>query len=313
MPFGGGVGDEGWQDADERWRGITFPGDRGYHERLVPTDATLTRCDPLKFARWLIRRIRPLVPALVVLAAACVWASGNDLASLDYWLDSTGPLGPLGFIVSGVVMMSLFLPKTAVSVTAGVLFGTWVGGLLLIVTAVLAALLNFAIGRRFLRESLNRRLVRRPNRWLVAARDAAEDAGFGFHLLARMTPLPTTIVSYSMGAFGARWRPFLAAAFVGALPQWLWVHSGSATTRAVSSGAGWAQWTGAVISLAAAVGITVALPRFAIRALNPDPAAASPSGHGSSGHGSSGHGSSGHGSSGHGRGGGDAVVGSPPG
>lgn len=308
MPFGGGVGNEGWQDADERWRGITFPCDRGYHERLVPTDATLTRCDPLKFARWLIRRIRPLVPALVVLAAACVWASGNDLASLDYWLDSTGPLGPLGFIVSGVVMMSLFLPKTAVSVTAGVLFGTWVGGLLLIVTAVLAALLNFAIGRRFLRESLNRRLLRRPNRWLVAARDAAEDAGFGFHLLARMTPLPTTIVSYSMGAFGARWRPFLAAAFVGALPQWLWVHSGSATTRAVSSGAGWAQWTGAVISLAAAVGITVALPRFAIRALNPDPAAASPSGHGSSGHGSSGHGRGGGGPSG-----GDAVVGSPPG
>ncbi len=166
-------------------------------------------------------------------------------------------------------MMSLFLPKTVVSVTAGVLFGTWLGGLLLIVTAVSAALLNYAIGRWFLRDSLNKRLLRHPNRWIVAARTTAEDAGFGFHLLARMTPLPTTVISYSMGAFGARWRPFLAAAFVGAVPQWLWVHSGSATTRAVSTDAGLAQWVGAALSLSAAVGITLALPRIVIRALNP--------------------------------------------
>ena len=225
-------------------------------------------------ARGPLRRVRPLLPALIVLAGACVLASGFDLHSLGLWLDSTGPFGPLGFILSGVLMMSLFLPKTVVSVTAGVLFGTWVGGLLLIVTAVLAAILNYAIGRWFLRDSLNDRLLRRPNRWLGAVRDTAEDAGFGFHLLARMTPLPTTIVSYSMGAFGARWRPFLTAAFIGALPQWLWVHSGSAATRAVSSDAGVGQWIGVVISLSAAIGITLTLPRIAIRALQTsDPSA----------------------------------------
>lgn len=205
----------------------------------------------------------------MVLAAMTLWASGVDLATVTSWLDSTGPYGPLGFVLSSVLLMSLFLPKTAISVTAGVLFGTWLGGLLLLVIALAAAGLHYAIGRWFLRDSLNDRLRRRPNRWLMAVRDTAGEAGFGFHLLARMTPLPTTIVSYSMGAFNARWQPFLLAAFVGTFPQWLWVHSGSATTRAVADDGGVGQWAGAFVSLTAAIGLTLAMPRIASRALRP--------------------------------------------
>ena len=210
-------------------------------------------------------RRRLIVPAALIVIGAVVMAWGLDLQSRSVWIARSGTLAPLLFVISSVIMMTLFLPKTAVSLTAGALFGTLLGSVLLAIVAVIAALLNYGMGRWWLQASVARRVMANQAGWLAALRATAGDAGLGLHLLVRLCPIPTTVISYSMGAAGARLKPFLSAAFLAVAPQTLWVHSGAAATSAASSDGNLARWLGAVISLGVACMMSVVVPREALR------------------------------------------------
>ncbi len=194
---------------------------------------------------------------------------GFDTGDLQVWLDRAGPWAPIAFIFAGIASMSVLVPKTAVSITAGALFGTAIGSLLMLVIAVVAAALNYAIGRWWLFESIDERLrdASRNDRamWLRAVRDVAAQAGFQFHFLIRLAPVPTTLISYAMGASGSRIRPFLAAAAVAVIPQTLWVHGGTAATLVADQDRSVLRWTGIVVSVLAAAAISVIIPRMAVR------------------------------------------------
>lgn len=212
------------------------------------------------------RRLRRfLIPVTLVLLIALLMRANADTAVTQDWLATAGPAAPVGFIAAGVLLMSCFVPKTAMSVSAGMLFGTWMGGCLLTLIAVIAAALNFAIGRCWLRRSLDDHLSRRRDGLASELQQKSADAGFGVHLLLRLSPLPTTVVSYSMGASGARFRPFIAAALIGAAPQWLWVHSGAATASAGAAPDSTTRWVVAAMSMSAALVISLLVSRTARR------------------------------------------------
>lgn len=215
------------------------------------------------------RSCRFAAPALLILGGAALLWSGFDVGDLQDWLRRTGPWAPTAFIFAGVALMSALVPKTLVSIAAGALFGTPLGVGLMLIVAVGAAALNYAIGRWWLYESIDRRLNRASRQqrggWARALRDTAREAGFGFHFLIRMTPLPTTLISYAMGSAGSRIGPFLAAAAVAVVPQSLWVHSGSAGALLSEPDASALQWASVVVSIAAAIAISVFVPRVALQ------------------------------------------------
>ena len=216
--------------------------------------------------------LRFLVPALLVTCGAMLVFLGSDTRDLRSWLQDAGPWAPLAFIFLGIASMSILVPKTAVSVTAGALFGTIVGSLLMLVIAVAAAGLNYAIGRWWLHESIRRNLTDADaqNRmmWIRAVRDIARDAGFRFHFLVRMAPIPTTLISYAMGACGSKLRPFLLAAAVAVIPQSLWVHGGTAAILIDDPGASGLRWTSVIISVVAALAISILVPRMAMKRID---------------------------------------------
>lgn len=222
------------------------------------------------------RVMRVAVVPLVVLTVIVVVRLGFDVEAVEVWLKSTGPdrvgLGaPVLFVMAGVVLMSVLVPKTIVSITAGALFGTLPGTALMLVIAVSAAIVNYSIGRWWLYDSIERRIRGgnddRRTTLLGIIRSMAADGGFGFHFLVRLAPVPTMLISYSMGACGSRLRPFLMAAAVAVIPQALWVHSGTAASLIDAPSPSGLRWMGVAFSLAGAVAISVLLPRIAMKRL----------------------------------------------
>ena len=91
-------------------------------------------------------------------------------------------------------------------------------------------------------DKLHREQTSTQKTWLQVMHDLATDAGFAFHLMVRLTPLPTTLISYTMGANGSHLKPFIAAAAVAVAPQLFWVQSGSAAVMLAEGSTSIVHW-----------------------------------------------------------------------
>jgi uncharacterized membrane protein YdjX (TVP38/TMEM64 family) len=218
---------------------------------------------------------RRLLPMMLVIVGVCGLVSGVGVELAGDWLNVGRDAGPLAFVVLGTLAMCLFVPKTFVSIAAGSVFGLMVGGPTLAVTAVVSAWVNYHLGRWSLgHSSIDVEAEGTDASWREALRiirSGAREANLGTHLLVRLSPIPTTIISYTMGASRARQIPYLAAALLAAGPQLLWVHCGAVATETMStvaeagiSGAtdsSLTRWLGLVTSVIAAVLLSVLVPR----------------------------------------------------
>jgi uncharacterized membrane protein YdjX (TVP38/TMEM64 family) len=163
--------------------------------------------------------------ALVFLAGAVVLAAGiflagEDLAhhinAVETWIDSLGPTGPLAFVVLLVIATSVFIPESILSIAAGALFGLAQGLLVVLAGNVLAATLQYTLGRRLLRRRIQKALSRKPA--LVAIQGAVRQDELRLQSLLRLTPLNPATVSYMLGAAGVRFTTFMVAC-IGLLPH----------------------------------------------------------------------------------------------
>ncbi|EMI45198.1 TVP38/TMEM64 family protein [Rhodopirellula sp. SWK7] len=243
----------------------------------------------------LLLQRRRLIPIAILLSALAWLATGNSLTTARQLLESSHGAGPIGFVILGTGLMCFFVPKTFISLAAGGLFGMFDGAWILTTTALVSAMVNYHIGRWTLP---SRRADRGPEqrsdptswqapffehdapaeigqptspnqglqtqRLLMQIRKMAREGGFGFHLAVRLTPVPTTIISYTMGAASARQTPYACAAIMASIPQWLWVYCGAAATS--EDGFGIAKMVGVGCSVAAAIVLSVWVPRRIVNA-----------------------------------------------
>lgn len=213
-------------------------------------------------------RIRPvlLVVSTLVLVVVIVSVSGHELGdhiqSLEVWITQLGLLGMLAFVGLVVLGTTLFLPESLFGVAAGVLFG-FVGGTAVIVLAnILAAVLQYGLAHRLLREPIQRKL--QVGKMSAAIQRVANGGNFKLQLLLRLAPVNQTIISYSLGAAGIRFSHFLAAT-IAMLPSIIIEvylgHTGKHVALA-STGAGHSGWHHTALLLtglvAAIIGIGLA-------------------------------------------------------
>ena len=206
-----------------------------------------------------------LAPLLVAVFGIAIFWLGVTPAKAQAWIHQLG-LDPssfkarLFFFLIAVVFVSLVLPKTVLSITSGALFGTWVGGVMVALVSVSAAAINYALARWWLGNRVIERLEKdaEANPLIAAISDLARNAGYGFHTLVRLAPIPSMVINYSMGAFCARMKPFFTAVIIGVFPQLLWVHGGTiASSQSISP----FRWVSATVSILAAIMIAVIIPR----------------------------------------------------
>lgn len=167
-----------------------------------------------------VSRLRALAPAGLLIAAVGLgtWLllrAGWDLDRVRAEVAEAGAWGPTAFVAMFAVAALLPLPRPALSVLAGALFGLPLG----LLTAWAGALLGACLGH-----TLGRLLGRRAMEELGGARAAAYLRGHAFVsvLVLRLAPIvPFVAVNYAAGAAALPLRWFAAGTALGILPATL--------------------------------------------------------------------------------------------
>ena len=156
-----------------------------------------------------------VIAALAVLAVVLV-RSGVHPRAVAEWLAMVGQhwWAPLVFIALYTLFNSLLLPATILTLTAGVVWGWWIGGLWVLAASTIGSAVPYLIGRTgaaWVGDLLKRRAGR--------IHDALRHEGFMTLLLMRLIPVvPYNVLNYAAGLAGIGWRDYLVATFAGTIP-----------------------------------------------------------------------------------------------
>lgn len=128
---------------------------------------------------------------------------------------SFGVWGGLVFVVGYGIASLVPIPKSVVSIAAGLVWGLGLGALLVTVASMLGATLAFFIGR-VLGQDLLRRIL---GDHLRRADEALSDHGLKALILLRLIPvLPFTVINYSAGLTRVSRRDYALGTLIGTIP-----------------------------------------------------------------------------------------------
>ena len=172
-----------------------------------------------------LRRFGPLLLILILLIAA--FASGltrhlslHDLREHHSQLESIVRAHPLlclgAYVVAYIVVVALSLPAALImTLTGGLLFGPWIGGLAAAASCTLGASVLFLVCRTASGDLLKARAG--PTAAKIEAglrRDA-----FSYILILRLAPvMPFWLANLALGLIDIRFSTFVIASFLGIAP-----------------------------------------------------------------------------------------------
>lgn len=132
------------------------------------------------------------------------------------WLDRSGPAGPVLLALGVGIALLGPVPRTALSVLAGLVAGFWTGLAISLAGGMLGGVGAFALGRL-----LGRPAVAALGGPRLARADRFLDArGFAAVLTLRLFPAaPFTVTSYASGLSAVRPGAYLAATAIGLVPS----------------------------------------------------------------------------------------------
>ncbi len=144
---------------------------------------------------------RPLLLLTVIIAllvVARVLGLGEKLGALRDWIQALGAWGPLVFFVLYVAAAVAAIPGSALTVTGGVLFGSFWGVILTLHAATLGAALAFLVSRSLARQAVVRWLGQ--NRNFQRLDRLTAEHGAIIVALTRLVPIfPYNLLNYGFG------------------------------------------------------------------------------------------------------------------
>jgi uncharacterized membrane protein YdjX (TVP38/TMEM64 family) len=196
-----------------------------------------------------------------VVVAMRVLGLGERLAGLRGWIESFGPWGPLVFLLLYILAVVIALPGSVFAVTAGALFGSVVGVILMSVGSTVGAVLAFLIARYAARGTVERRLA--GNATFQRLDRLTEEHGAVIVAFTRLVPLfPFNLLNYGFGLTRVPLRTYAFWSWLCMIPgDILYVAGSDALFLGISGGR--IPW-----ALIAVVGVTMiglALATGAIR------------------------------------------------
>ncbi|MFT5432899.1 MAG: putative membrane protein YdjX (TVP38/TMEM64 family) [Myxococcota bacterium] len=187
-------------------------------------------------------------------------------------LDEFGGPGALLFVFIYAVLCNLFVPRSLITLVAGLGWGMGMGLLLAMAGSLVGAAMGYLIGRNLLRETADRLAAR--HRRLQALNHVALSSPIQLTILWHLSLiLPFALINYWMGAARIGLRPFFFGKVVGVLPSTTaYVYFGTLIPDAVAllAGAGPPQgsklWIG-VVAIIMTVGTLTWIARTARHSL----------------------------------------------
>lgn len=189
-----------------------------------------------------MHRIKRFLPLIVLLGLiALIFAMGwNKYLSLDTIRDHGQALRDFTaehYVLSLLILILVFAALTTsvvpgvvfVTITAGYLFGPWVGGVATAFAATLGALGIYWVGRSAMGESIRRKAATDTG-LLKKVCDGIDKNTFWYVLVARLVvSVPFHMINLAAGVMAVRLKPYVAATFIGLLPAhtiYCWIGSG---------------------------------------------------------------------------------------
>ena len=185
-----------------------------------------------------IKRFLPLI--LLAGVIALIFGMGwNRYLSLDTLRDHGQGFRDFtaeNYLVSLLILMALFAVLTAsvvpgvffVTITAGYLFGPWVGGVSTSIAATVGALIVYAVARSALGEALRRKAARDLGLMKTVC-DAIDRDTFWYVLATRLAVVvPFHMINVAAGVMAVRLTPYTVATVIGLLPAhiiYCWIGS----------------------------------------------------------------------------------------
>jgi uncharacterized membrane protein YdjX (TVP38/TMEM64 family) len=161
-------------------------------------------------ARWFV-----LAAVLVAVAALALTVGLPDPVTLRERARALGPWGPLVFLLVHALVTTTPFPRTTFTISAGLLFGPWVGVGVCLAASTVSAVLGFLLSRR-----LGGRAVARLGEGRVRAVERRlSRRGLVTVVSSRLVPaLPFALLNYSFGVTTVRMSPYLVGTAVGLVP-----------------------------------------------------------------------------------------------
>lgn len=163
----------------------------------------------------------PLKGVVVVLAVAVfigAWALLDvpPLATLREWSDATGPWFPAIFWLLYVLITQFPIPRTIMTISAGILFGTVQGILIALTATTVSAVISLVVVRFLLRDFVEARLT---HPMVHQINQRLEERGWLAVLSLRMiAAVPFSIMNYASALTRVRVLPFAVATLIGSAP-----------------------------------------------------------------------------------------------
>ena len=169
--------------------------------------------------RWRPYRRAALGVAIVAFAAIAVWVWRTGKVtptSIQAWLDSLGPWGPVVFLAAFLAGSLIGLPGMAFVVGARLAFGPWIGFALGYGGGLAAVLLPFLLVRVLRR---NRQTPWQPKqKWLARAFAQIETHPVRSVLTLRLMLWFNQPLSYALGLAPLPFRKYLQACAIALVP-----------------------------------------------------------------------------------------------
>lgn len=149
------------------------------------------------------------------------------LIQFSTFIEGYGPAGYALFVAVYAGLEVLAIPAIPLTMSAGLLFGSFTGTILVSISGTVAATVAFLIARYFARDRILK-LVEENKKFLAIDKAIGEN-GFKVVTLLRLSPLlPFSLGNYLYGLTSVKFVPYVLGSWLGMLPgTWAYVSAGA--------------------------------------------------------------------------------------
>lgn len=178
---------------------------------------------------------RPRFPRWILLAALAISATTiayfvpllDWIAAAQLKIETFGVWAPILYVVLYILFTLALIPGSALTFTAGLLYGVGTGTAISLSASTVAAVLAFLVARYLFRGAFEKKFAGSP-RFLALDRAVSKDA-WKIVVLMRLSPaFPYVLLNYAFGLTRVRLIPFTFFSLVGMIPATLLLTSAAA-------------------------------------------------------------------------------------
>jgi len=173
----------------------------------------------------------------LAIVAAFKWTNIGLYFSREYietTLNRLGNLAPVGYVVFYGLASALGVPGTILTIIGGVVFGSYLGTLLIVIGATLGASIAFFVARFLARDFISD-MFGKAN-WFEKLDKGIETNGLYFILFIRLVPVfPFNGINFASGLTKVRFRDYFIGTAIGIIPaSFVFANAASKAAQAAS-------------------------------------------------------------------------------